>query len=150
NATNATMNLGTLNMGFASTGTAGNFYQSGGTVLSAGLRIDLGTYTLMDNGTLYALGKTILYSSLSHFEHISGTNYGDVQVNAGGYSLHGGLLHGNDLSTTGDPSGSEGFFQYGGTAEFATIEVQGPGSGATYISYSLQSGALRCGNLSLS
>jgi hypothetical protein len=151
NATNATMNLGTLIMGDNFALTPGNFYQSGGTVLSAGLRNDLGTYTLMDNGTLYALDRTILYSPSSHFEHMGGTNYGDVQVRAGFYKLHDGLLHGNDLSSTGDPSGDEGFFQYGGTAEFATIEAQGPESGATYpyISYSLQAGTLDCGNLSI-
>jgi hypothetical protein len=144
NATNATMNLGTLNMGFPLTGTSGNFYQSGGTVLSAGLRIDLGTYTLLDSGTLYALDSTILYSSSSHFEHASGTNYGNVRVSAGSYHLHDGLVHGNDLFTTG----SDGFVQYGGTAEFATIEIQGPGGGAGYASYNLQSGTLHCGELS--
>ena len=36
NATNATMNLGALNLGFP-TGTSGNVSQSGGTVLTAGL-----------------------------------------------------------------------------------------------------------------
>jgi hypothetical protein len=144
NATNATMNLGALNMGDDFTGRPGNVTQSGGTVLIADLRIDIGSYTLLDNGTLYSLDSTILYESSAHFDQISGTNYGDVQVRGGSYNLHDGLLHGNDLFTTGN----DGFVQSGGTAEFATIEIQGPGGGAGSASYNLQSGTLHCGNLS--
>jgi hypothetical protein len=139
-ATNATMNLGTLNFGDVYTGTAGTVVQSGGTVLSAGLRIDIGGFTLMDNGTLYALDKTILYGG--SFSQLSGANYCEVDQRGGVYHLYDGLLHGNDLHFTGNGN----FFQHGGTAEFATMEIYGTQGGPNY---QLEAGNLRCGNLDI-
>src|SRR5262249_34040612 len=84
NATNATMNLGRVHIGDSSVFNSGNFYQSGGTVLSAGLRIHSGIYSLLD-GTLYALDQTILDTQAAHFDQFGGTNYGDVHLDAGYY-----------------------------------------------------------------
>jgi len=62
NATNATMNLGALNMGDPYAGTSGNVYQSGGTVLSGVLTMDIGNYTLL--GVERSMSWT---QPLSHF-----------------------------------------------------------------------------------
>ncbi len=106
NATNATMNLGALDAGYSLTGTSGSFYQSGGTVLSAGLRIDAGNYTL-DGGTLYAQDKTILENSAAHFDQISGTNCGDVQMTGGFYHFYeGGPLAADRCVYRGRPARS--------------------------------------------
>ncbi len=142
NATNATMNLGTLNFGDTFNGTAGNVAQSGGTVLSAGLRMDIGSYTLMGNGTLYVLATTILYGAAANFTQINGTNYGEVDQRGGVYHLYEGLLHGNDLHFTGNGN----FFQHGGTAELASMEIYGTQGGPNY---QLEAGNLHCGNLDI-
>src|SRR5258706_11484667 len=143
NATNATMNLGALNMGDTFTGASGNVYQSGGTVLSGVLSIDIGNYTLLGGGTLYVLETTTLRFSSAHFDPISGTNFGSVHQNAGVYHFYDGFMRGNDLST----AGNGGFIQDGGTAEFATVEAQGDNSYT--LSYTLNGGTLRCGDLYL-
>jgi hypothetical protein len=143
NATNATMNLGALNVGDLYSGTSGNFSQSGGTVLSGVLTMDIGNYTLLGNGTLYVLDTTTLRGSSTTFNHVSGTNFGNVHQNAGVYHFYDGFMRGNDLST----AGNGGFIQDGGTADFATVEAQG---GTSYsLTYMLNGGNLRCGDLYL-
>jgi hypothetical protein len=140
NATNATMNIGALNLGDTFTGTSGNVSQSGGTVLSGILNIDIGTYTLLDHGTLYVLDGTTLRGS--YFTQISGTNFGNVKMNPGVYHFYDGLMRGKDWSFTGNGN----FFQHGGTAEFATMEVYGTQGGPNY---QLESGILGCGKLDI-
>jgi hypothetical protein len=137
NATNATMNLGPFYIG-----NSGTIYQSGGTILSAGLQIDSGTYTLLGGGNLYALDKTSLRDFSAHFNQISGTNLGDVLMTGGYYHFYDGFMRGNDLYFTGYGN----FFQHGGTAEFGTMEIYGGQGGPNYT---LESGTLRCGELSI-
>ena len=137
NATNATMNLGPLYIG-----TSGNFYQSDGTILTDGLQIDSGTYTLAAGGTLYVLDKTILTDVAAHFNQVSGTNFGDVRMSGGYYHFYNGWMRGNDLFFTGYGN----FFQHGGTAEFGTMEIYGGQGGPNYT---LETGTLRCGELDI-
>ena len=144
NATNSTMNLGQLKLGNILFPGYGSVYQSGGTLLSAGVRVERGNYTLLGNGTLYALDTTALQYADASFTQFSGTNFGDVVVSAGSYQLRGGLIRGTNLYT----AVNGGFNQYGGTAEFASMEVRGSGTSFPQAaSYSLQGGMLRCGSL---
>ncbi len=140
NATNATMNLGALNIGDPFTGSSGNVSQSGGTVLSGILNIDIGTYTLLGDGTLYVLDGTTLRGS--YFNQISGTNFGNVRMIPGTYHFYNGHMRGDDWYFTGNGN----FFQHGGRAEFATMEVYGGQGGPNY---QLEAGSLGCGELDI-
>ncbi len=139
NATNATMNLGLLQLGYSAYPQYGMVNQSGGVILSSGVSIDRGTYSLSENGILYALGGTSLNGAEANFIQSSGSNYGDAFINDGKYRMWGGLLHGNLLITSGDL----GLVQTGGGVEFGDVQVRG-GQG-----YRLQAGALSGGTLTL-
>jgi hypothetical protein len=123
NATNATMNLGPLQVG----GTypkSGTFNQSGGTVLSSAITVGNGKYLLESNAVLYALGGTHVADSAGDFLQTGGTYYGDVNVGLGYYTLRGGLLHGSNIDTI-----TLGFFDHsGGTVEIQNVSARGLGT----------------------
>ncbi len=145
NATNATMNLGPLQVG-SGYPQYGTFYQSGGTILSSAVSIGRGTYSLMTNGTLYALSSTYLNNPEASFIQTGGSNYGDVHIDQGYYQLEGGLVQGTNLSTIT----LGGFTQNGGTVEVQNLSARGLGSDfSIWPSYVLNAGVLHCATLNI-
>ncbi len=123
NATNATMNLGALQVG-GSFPKHGVFNQSGGTVLSSAITIGNGRYLLESNAVLYALAPTHVADGAGDFLQTGGTYYGDVDVGLGYYTLQGGLLHGSNIDTI-----TLGFFDHsGGTVEVHNVSARGLGT----------------------
>jgi hypothetical protein len=146
NATNATMNLGPLQVGGAYP-ESGTLSQSGGTILSSGITIGRGKYSLLTNSTLYALGGTELTNTEASFVQTGGANYGDVDVEQGSYDLEDGLVQGVNLSTI--TLGT--FTQNGGTVQVQNLSARGLGSDfSPFASYNLNTGTLYCATLKLS
>jgi hypothetical protein len=146
NATNATMNLGPLHVG---TGypQSGAVNQSGGTILSSAITLDEGTYSLLNNGTLYALNGISLVNA-ARFVQTSGTNYGDVQLAPGSsssYLMTGGLLHGTNIYAVTFGT----FNQNGGTVEVQNLSAQGSTPYQYFPCYVLATGKLHCATMSI-
>ncbi|HZR19628.1 MAG TPA: C-type lectin domain-containing protein, partial [Verrucomicrobiae bacterium] len=146
NATNATMNLGPLQVG-GEYPDYGIVYQSGGTILSSAIGIDRGRYLLVTNGTLYSLYGTYLTNAEASFVQTGGSNYGDVHVVQGNYDLEDGLVQALNLSTF-----TLGRFAQNG----GIVQVQNPWAGglgtnfSPWASYNLNSGTLYCATFNFS
>ena len=146
NATNATMNLGPLQVG-SGYPQLGTMNQSGGTILSSAVSIGRGSYSLLGSGTLYALGGTYLNDPEASFVQTGGSNYGDVFIHQGNYQMNGGLVQGTNLSTI--TLGS--FVQQGGTVKVQNLSARGLGSDfSIFSSYALIAGTLGSATLNIS
>ena len=147
NATNATMNLGPLQVG-GHYPLSGTVYQSGGTILSSGITIFRGNYSVVTNGTLYALSGTSLNDPEASFTQTGGADYGDVDVEQGNYDLEEGLVQGVNLDTIT----LGGFTQNGGTFRVQNLSARGLGTNFSILfpSYTLNTGILYCATLNIS
>ena len=146
NATNATMNLGPLQVG-GEYPDYGIVYQSGGTILSSAIGIDRGKYLLVTNGTLYSLNGTYLTNAEASFVQTGGSNYGDVHVVQGYYDLEAGLVQALNLSTF--TLGR--FAQNGGIVQVQNLWAGGQGTDfSPWATYTLNSGTLYCASLNFS
>jgi hypothetical protein len=146
NATNATMNLGPLQVG-GGYPQYGAIYQSGGTILSSAISIGRGEYSLLTSGTLYALSGTHLNDPEASFIQTGGSNYGDVHIDQGYYTMQGGLLQGTNVQTIT----LGGFNQNGGTVAVQNVSVRGLGTEfSIFPSYVLNTGMLACATLKMS
>ncbi len=136
NATNGALTLGEVSLG--SGGSTGTFNQDGGSIAAQRVNVQNGTYTLA-SGTLYAIGGTDISTGAAHFNHAGGTNYGDITITAGSYTLTSGMAQGNVLTTL---SSLTTFQQNGGLLDMQEIDWSSQQGG-------FQSGSARVGSFNL-